>query len=152
MADRRNCTRGCKTHQRLPLRGSWKFAVSEFSEGVKQTKSTTSFFIFFAGGPGKISISPLRPPCTPLTPLKRSLREGVRHGMPCLYRTKRRPEQGAVERSETEGLTIPSEATFFFNPSVHSLSLMSTSPFRAGLICKLVKRTQKAPPPFGVRS
>ena len=31
---------------------------------------------FFAGGPGKISISPLRPPCTPVTPLKRSLREG----------------------------------------------------------------------------
>ena len=27
-----------------------------------------------------ISISPLRPPCTPpVTPLKRSLREGVRH-------------------------------------------------------------------------
>ena len=28
------------------------------------------------GGPGKISISPLRPPAPPVTPLKRSLREG----------------------------------------------------------------------------
>ena len=34
----------------------------------------------------------------------------------------------------TEGLTIPSDATFFFNPSANSLTLIDTSPFRAGLI------------------
>ena len=51
--------------KRLPHRGSWKFAVSEFSEGVNQTNSRKLLYNFFAGGPGKISISPLRPPCTP---------------------------------------------------------------------------------------
>ena len=32
--------------------------------------------MLFCRGPGKISISPLRPPGDPVTPLKRSLREG----------------------------------------------------------------------------
>ena len=42
-------------------------------------KSTASFFItFFAGGPGKISISPLRPPCTPRNPIETiALRRGT---------------------------------------------------------------------------
>ena len=42
------------------------------------------------------------------------------------------PLYGELSAKPTEGLTIPNEATFFFNPSVHSLTLMSTSPFRAG--------------------
>ena len=32
--------------------------------------------MLFCRGPGKISISPLRPPAPPVTPMKRSLREG----------------------------------------------------------------------------
>ena len=38
----------------------------------------------------KIRFLPLGPPAPPVTPLKRSLREGVRHCTPCLYCTKRR--------------------------------------------------------------
>ena len=72
---------------------------------MKQTKSAVSFFIFFAGGPGKISISPLRPPCTPRNPIETIAPRGVRHCTPCLYCTKRRHHLwgGAAERKRSLG-------------------------------------------------
>ena len=49
-------------------------------------KSTVSFFItFLQGGQGRFRFLPLGPPAPPVTPLKRSLREGVRHCTPSLY-------------------------------------------------------------------
>ena len=60
---------------------------------------------FFAGGPGKISISPLRPPCTPRNPIETIAPRGVRHCTPCLYCTKRRHHLwgGAAERKRSLG-------------------------------------------------
>ena len=59
--------------------------------------------MLFCRGPGKISISPLRPPAPPVTPLKRSLREGVRHCTPSLYCTQRlHRETGELSVSDSE--------------------------------------------------
>ena len=56
-------------------------------------------------GQGRFRFLPLGPPATPVTPLKRSLREGVRHCTPCLYCTKRRHHLwgGAAERKRSLG-------------------------------------------------
>ena len=43
------------------------------------------------GGQGRFRFLPLGPLATPVTPLKRSLREGVRHCTPCLYCNLSRP-------------------------------------------------------------
>ena len=53
------------------------------------------------GGPGKISISPLRPPCTPRNPIETIAPRRVPPPTPSLHHAFRWP----VERSETEGLT-----------------------------------------------
>ena len=43
------------------------------------------------GGQGRFRFLPLGPPAPPVTPLKRLLREGVRHCTPCLYCNLSRP-------------------------------------------------------------
>ena len=57
------------------------------------------------GGQGRFRFLPLGPPAPPVTPLKRSLREGVRHCTSCLYCTKRRHHLcgGAAERKRSLG-------------------------------------------------
>ena len=82
----------------------------------KRCKLLYNFFL--QGGQGRFRFLPLGPPAPPVTPLKRSLREGVRHCTPSLHCTKRLPFTGSWQTEGlTEGLTITSEKTFFFNPS-----------------------------------
>ena len=57
-----------------------------------------------SGGQGRFRFLPLGPLATPVTPLKRSLREGVRHCTPSLYCTKRRHrETGDSSRARPVG-------------------------------------------------
>ena len=45
----------------------------------------------------------------------------------------------------SEGLRQAKSCELIYNPSVHSLTLMSTSPFRAGLIWELIKHSKRLP-------
>ena len=80
-----------------------------------------------------MSISALRPPCTPRNPIETIAPRGVRHCTMCLHCTKRLPGRGAgTALAVTEGLRQAKSCELIYNPSVNSLSLIATSPFRAG--------------------
>ena len=109
--------------QKAPRTGSWR-AVGE-TEGVKQTKSTASFFItFLQGGQGRFRFLPLGPLATPVTPLKRSLREGVRHCTPCLYCTPKAPPfmGELLSVSEAEGEHLAALGSFEPFPFRHGFA------------------------------
>ena len=72
-------------------------SVSEWTEGVDVNKREERYYItFFAGGPGKISISPLRPPCTPRNPIETiAPRRGTALYAEFVPHPKGSPERGA---------------------------------------------------------
>ena len=92
--------------------------------GVDVNKREESYYItFFAGGPGKISISPLRPPCTPRNPIETiAPRRGTALYAVLALHPKAPPLAGELlSVSEAEGGTVKQLGSFEPFPFRHGL-------------------------------
>ena len=115
-----------KCTQKPPCRGRWTRVKRAAGRSKTNKKHCKLFYnLFLPGGQGRFRFLPLGPLATLVTPLKRSLREGVRHCTPCLYCTPKAPPfmGELLSVSEAEGEHLPALGSFEPFPFRHGFAM-----------------------------